>query len=80
MTSMAAWMQPRDGSPVAEECWGQHGVGLRFVVDEQGCLLIARMESGGPASRSGVCMVGNELLKVLVASAEQAKSSQSPAN
>ena len=77
MTSIAAWVQPRSArgqsppaaSPVG---WGQHGVGLQFEVADQGCLLIARMEGGGPAARSGVCMIGDELLKVDGAVVERA--------
>jgi hypothetical protein len=41
-----------------------HGVGMCLTASDQGCLIIAQMESGGSASRSGVCMVGDELLKI----------------
>jgi len=65
MTSMAAWLQPRAGGDLPNDSsWGRHGVGVDFKCSEEGCVLIAHMESGGPASRSGVCLVGDELLKV----------------
>ena len=55
MTSIAARVHPRDG---------QHGVGLSFEVGEDGALIVAEIECGGPAARSGVCVEGDELLKV----------------
>ena len=56
MTSIAAArVHPRDG---------QHGVGLSFEMGEDGALIVAAVESGGPAARSGVCVEGDELLKV----------------
>lgn len=70
MTSVPMWAKlVRGGAHVqahSEETdnWARHGVGICFAPSDQGCLLIALMESGGPASRSGVCMVGDELLKI----------------
>jgi hypothetical protein len=69
MTSVPLWAQQSRGvahsQPHSEEdSWPRHGVGICFAASDQGCLLIELMESGGPASRSGVCMVGDELLKI----------------
>ena len=63
MTSIAAWLQPRDLP--SNSIRAHHGVGVDLTAESDGgCVLIAGMEVGGPASRSGVCMVGDELLKV----------------
>jgi chromosome segregation ATPase len=77
MTSIAKWVQPRgtrDQSPPAGDAdsWSRHGVGMQFAVEERGSLLISQMESGGSAARSGVCMSGDELLKVDGAVVERA--------
>ena len=65
MTSIAAWVQPRGTHDQSDaDSWSRHGVGLQFAVEERGSLLIAQMDSAGSAARSGVCMSGDELLKV----------------
>ena len=66
--SISAWLQPRSVELAAEDMGGQkcgrHGVGLCISEAEYGCLLILQMETGGSAARSGICIVGDELLKV----------------
>ena len=66
--SISAWLQTRSVELAAEDMCGQkcgrHGVGLCISEAEYGCLLISQMETGGSAARSGVCIVGDELLKV----------------
>lgn len=76
ITSIAAWVQPRgtcEQSPPGDaDSWSRHGVGLQLAVEERGSLLIAQMERGGEGERSGVCMIGDELLKVDGAVVERA--------
>ena len=66
--SISAWLQTRSVELAAEDMCGQkcgrHGVGLCISEAEYGCLLILQMETGGSAARSGICIVGDELLKV----------------
>ena len=55
MNSIVERVEPRGG---------QHGVGLSFEKGDDGALIVSAVECGGPAARSGVCVEGDELLKV----------------